>query len=72
MFFTKPVFNILTESDCKVHHLFCFLFRYNPGLFITANIPFLSKLIKQGNQVNVSLNGMRKGLNDSVMMSLPS
>ncbi len=50
MVFMKPFFNLLAKTVCKVHHLFSFLVGYHTGMIITADIPFLSKLIEQSNQ----------------------
>jgi len=68
--FTNPLFNILAETAGKVHHLMSFLFGYRTGMIITADIPFLSKLIEQINQADIGLDRMRKRLNNPVMMSL--
>ena len=55
MVFTKPIFNLLAETACKVHHLFSFLVGYHTGMIITADIPFFPKLIEQSNQAGISL-----------------
>ena len=62
MIFINPLFNFLAETVGKVHHLMSFLFGYHTGMIITADIPFLSKLIEQINQADIGLK--RRGIRD--------
>ena len=62
MIFINPIFNILAETAGKVHHLMSFLFGHHTGMIITADIPFLSKLIQQINQADIGLDRIHKRL----------
>ncbi len=58
----KPFFHDVAEMVGKDQHFFGLLVGYHTSLIITADIPFLSKLIKQSQQVGISLDRIQKGM----------